>query len=150
MDEFIKVVTDNILTPAILIIASAVIIIVKNYAKKISDSIVTKNEIDALEKTQAAKEKILKEVASAVEAAVGSNMQTANDIKASGNKLTDEQSDELKNNAKKIALASLPTSITDEDGSLMKIIGGKEKLDIIIDSYIEKYVYEYQVKEGKK
>lgn len=150
MDEFIKVVTDNILTPAILIIASAVIIIVKNYAKKISDSIVTKNEIDALEKTQAAKEKILKEVASAVEAAVGSNMQTANDIKASGNKLTDEQSDELKNNAKKIALASLPTSITDEDGSLMKIIGGKEKLDTIIDSYIEKYVYEYQVKEGKK
>lgn len=150
MDEFIKVVTDNILTPAILIIASAVIIIVKNYAKKISDSIVTKNEIDALEKIQAAKEKILKEVASAVEAAVGSNMQTANDIKASGNKLTDEQSDELKNNAKKIALASLPTSITDEDGSLMKIIGGKEKLDIIIDSYIEKYVYEYQVKEGKK
>lgn len=137
---------DHVMIPIIIAIGVALAFVVKHYADKVSKSIVAKNEISAMEKQSSVRKELLTTLSTIVEAAVGSNMQIANTMKASGQKLTPEQISELNQSAKKLVINSLPPSLTNENGVLLEIIGGKEKLDAVIDSMMEKYVYEYKIK----
>ena len=111
-------------------------------------SIVNKNAMSDLEKETAVRKKLLDTIESCVEAAVGSNMQLADSMKEDGNSLTEEQIAKLNKNVKTLVYSSLPSSLTEEDGTLMKIIGGPDKLEALIDAMMEKYVYEYKIKKS--
>ena len=147
MDSIMNAVMENLIVPILAVLGTTLVLIVENCLKKIADSIVNKNAMSDMEKETATRKKLLDTIESCVAAAVGSNMQLADQMKESGESLTDDQVKQLNENAKKIVYSSLPTSLTSEDGALMKIIGGPDKLDSIIDAYMEKYVYEYKIKK---
>lgn len=142
----ISTVTDNILIPVIILIASTILIVARSYAKRLTSSVVSKNEAEALEKVFATKSHIVSELSTIVEAAVASNMQMAQAMKANGHKLTEEEINKLNLSARKMIMTALPSQITDTNGSLIGVMGGKEALDSLIDSLMEKYVYEYKLK----
>lgn len=137
---------DHIIVPIIMAIGVGILFVLKHYIDKISKSIVAKNEISAMEKQSTVRKELLTTLSTIVEAAVGSNMQIANAMKANGEKLTPEQISELNQSAKKLVINSLPPSLTNDGGVLLEIIGGREKLDAVIDSLMEKSVYEYKVR----
>ena len=150
-NELIELAT-NALKPILMAAGTAaagsVPIIIKSYAGKISKSIETKNELESLTKVNEQRETLMKQIGISVKAAVASNMQAADKMKSGGNKLSDDQVDELQRNAKQLALDSLPESLTTKDGVLNNIIGGNDRLNSIIDGYLEQYVYEYKNKNN--
>lgn len=148
---FMNGLLEHIAIPIIIVIGGAICVIVKHYADKITKSIVAKNEISELEKKNTVRKDLLSTLNTLVEAAVGSNMQLADTMKMSGEKLTQEQITELNRSAKQLIINSLPPSLTSDDGVLMEVIGGREKLDAIIGSLMEKHVYEYKLrpKDGR-
>ena len=147
MNSVMQAITDNVLIPIVAILGATLVLVLESCLKKVADSIVNKNAMSDLEKEAATRKKLLDTIASCVEAAVGSNMQLADLMKSNGS-LTEEQIHELNESAKKIIYAGLPTSLTDEDGALMKIIGGPEKLEALIVAMMEQYVYEYKIKKS--
>lgn len=151
METVMNTIVNDLLLPVVLIIVSTTIIIVKSYAKRITDSVTEKNDLDKLERTFAIKKHLLDEIQLLVKSAVASNMQLAESLKADGKYISDEDAKMLSNSAKELILFALPNSITEEDGSLISIIGSREVLEQIIDSMIEKEVYEYKIKsKGNK
>lgn len=148
MDTIIEAITDNILIPVIAILGTTLVLIIENCLKKITESIVNKNAMSDLEKEAATRKKLIDTISSYVDSAVASNMQLADFMKSDGSSLTDAQIKTLNEGAKKIIYAALPTSLTEEDGTLMKIIGGPEKLEALIDAMMEKCVYEYKLKKN--
>lgn len=147
---FWSYVLDHIFVPVMIVIGAALVIVVKHYADKIAKSIVAKNEISSMTKENTARKELIETLNSIVESAVASNMQLAEKMKEDGQKLSQEQIDELNNVCKTLVMNSLPLSLTEENGILLEVIGGQEKLDAIISSMMEKHVYEYKVKKSNK
>lgn len=143
---FWSYILDHIFVPVMIVIGAALVIVVKHYADKIAKSIVAKNEISSMTKENTTRKELIETLNSIVESAVASNMQLAEAMKKNGQKLTQEQIEELNNTCKTLVINSLPLSLTEENGVLLEVIGGKEKLNAIISSMMEKHVYEYKVK----
>lgn len=137
---------DNIAVPIIIAIGGAVLVVVKHYADKVAKSVIAKNEISAMEKQGSVRKSLLETLGTIVEAAVASNMQLADTMKRDGTKLTQDQIVELNLSATQLIYNSLPPSLTNEDGVLLEIIGGTDKLNAVIKSMMEKYVYEYKLR----
>lgn len=142
---FWSYVLDHIFVPIMIVIGASVVIVVKHYADKIAKSIVAKNEISSMSKENTVRNELIKTLDEMVKAAVASNMELAKKLKENGRKLTDDEIEELNNTVITLVMNSLPPSLTNDDGVLLEIIGGRDKLDAIIRSMMEKYVYEYKI-----
>lgn len=140
---------DTILGPAIIACIGAVVALGNKYIKQYLKKLDVKHELENMTRENEIKNGIMAEIKSIVVSVVGANMRIADDLKSanSDKMLTNEQSAEIKENVKKLVMASLPDSLTDDDGVLLDVMGGKERLDIIIDSMIEKCVYDYKIKK---
>lgn len=142
---FWSYVLDHIFVPVMVVLGAALVIVVKHYADKIAKSIVAKNELSAMSKENTVRNDIIKTVDEMVKAAVASNMDITKKLKENGHKLTDEEIAELNETAKCLVLNTLPPSLTNDDGILLEIVGGKDKLDSMIKNMIDKYAYEYKM-----
>lgn len=151
MDVLIKAVVDNVVIPALVVIGSAVLVVLKSYVKKVTDSMIAQNELATLNNIASIKNHLLSEIATIVQAAVSTNMSIAEVLKSNnGGGLTDDQVAMLQKSAKDLVYQALPENLTNEEGSLMKIVGGKDKLDSIIGSLLEHSVIEAKSKMCKK
>lgn len=144
--EIMNVLVQSVLIPIILIMGSGLIAIVKSYASKITNSIIERNKMEMLDYVTSTKNNVLEEMETIVQAAVLSNMQIADKMKEGGKKLAEEQINQLNEAADQMIYKALPSSLTDENGTLLKLIGGKERLDSIIDGMVEKSVIEGKAK----
>ena len=147
MSQLLSSIMDNIMSPILAVLGVALVFIFKNRFDKISKSIVAKNEIAEMKNKNTIRKELMEIIASNVEAAVASNMQIAAAMKSGGRKLTDADVKTLNESAKTLIMNSLPDSLTKEGEPLNDIIGGTTKLHTIIDALMEKYVYEYKVKQ---
>lgn len=147
---WLNAIFDNIGIPILAALGGVLVFLLKSFADKITKSIVAKNEAASLEKVFAVKSYVMQEITTVVEAAVASNMQIADDMKRAGQKLTEEQIQQLQESAKTLVVNSLPASLTEENGSMIQIIGGTDKLDALINAMIEKSVYEYKIKKANR
>ena len=146
MGEVVSTVMDNLILPAILIIAAVLITMIKKFLEKITRSIEIKNEMGTLEKRISIRNKLITLISENVKAAVAANMQLANEYKEQGRKLTPEEAENLRKSANQLVMGSLPESLKG-DGVLLEIIGGTETLQVLINALIEKYVYEYKTNQ---
>lgn len=146
MGEVVSTVMDNLILPAILIIAAVLITMIKKFLEKITRSIEIKNEMGTLEKRISIRNKLITLISENVKAAVAANMQVANEYKEQGRKLTPEEAENLRKSANQLVMGSLPESLKG-DGVLLEIIGGTETLQVLINALIEKYVYEYKTNQ---
>lgn len=144
--SFGQVFLDNIIVPITLILGSTIVGIVKVLGDRVTKSIIAKNEIESLERITATKTNILSELSTIVDAAVASNMRLANKMKENGQKLNDEQILELNESAKLLISNAISPSLSENDGVLLNLFGGQDKLDSIIDSLMEKFVIEEKMK----
>ena len=141
MTELIKSsVMENIIMPIIVIIGSALIMIVRSYVVRIRDSIIARNNISVLNDVSSIKNNLLHEIETVVQAAVFTNMKLAAQLKFGGRKLSDSDASMLRESAKSLVYQSLPSTLTNNDGVMLQIIGGKEQLDSIIGTMLEKAV----------
>lgn len=151
MQSIITSIVDNVLLPVLLVVGSTVLLVVKSYVNKITKSIIAKNELDALERTNSVNNHLINEISIIVESAVASNMQLAESMKENNeNGLSDDQIKELNESTLRLINNALPPSLLDDNSPLLEIIGGRERLNSIIKNMIEQYVYEYKVKRSKK
>lgn len=148
LTQLMNTLVQGVLIPAILAIGSAVLLIIKSYAQKVSDSLVAKNEMDSLSARTAINNNLMRDIDLIVESAVAKLMITVGEIKDTNGdgKLTIEDISEVNTMAKKIIYKSLPDSLTTEGGVLNEIIGGCDSLNTLIDGLIEKHVVEQKVK----
>lgn len=144
--QVFQVILDNLAVPILLALGGGIAVIVTKWTEKIGKSVTVKNEIESIEKRMKTRQDILNTLRPTVEAAVASNMQLADTLRKKNGKLTDEDVELLNNSAKELVMNTLPDSLTDDDGVLMDIIGGREQLDTAIKIMIEQYVYEYKIK----
>lgn len=146
---FWSYVLDHIGVPVLCAIGAAVVMVVKYYADKIAKSVVAKNELSAMSKKNTIRNELLVTLSEVVKAAVASNMELSDQMKQNGHKLTDDEIRELNGTVMRLVMNTLPPSLTNDDGVLLEIIGGKDKLESIIKSMMEKYVYEYKIDKLK-
>lgn len=149
--EFLEILKTQLVLPLLIGCIGVIIYLSKYYMDKVSKSIVIKNEMATMEKETAVRNQVIQTIAEGTKSAVALNMDTANLLKEHGGFLSENEITELNQSAINLVLASLPSSLTDEDGALSKLIGGQEKLISIIKLFMERYVYEYKLhKENKK
>lgn len=144
MEELITTIMDNLVVPAILVVAGVLITIIQKFLTRIAKSIEIRDEMATIEKQVSIRNKLIEILNDIVKTAVANNMQLADEWKKNGGKLTEEQQKQLKETAVSLVYAALPASLKD-DGTLLEIIGGKEILNLLIGSLIEKFVYEYKI-----
>jgi hypothetical protein len=138
MDSFVH----TVLVPLIIAVGGFVLVYLKMYFKKITESTVEKNEAIAYQQAQGS-------VNSVVQAAIAANMRLAEEYKADESKrLSEQEILTLNNNAKRFILQSLPSNLVDSDGVLSRTMGGKEALEKYIEGLIEKYVTEEKMKQS--
>jgi len=142
-----SIIVNNVLAPLLLVVGSTVLVVVKKYADKVVNSIVSKNDTETLERVTSTRSQILEEIDFVVDGAVASNMQLAEELKSQKKKLTPEDVKLLNRTAIQLIYDSLPDSLTNENGTLSKIIGGKERLTSIIDGLIEKHVNDQKIEK---
>lgn len=147
MEQILSTIMSSLVIPIILAFCGGIVYLVKKYVDRITTSIEAKNEIEKVTTTNKLKQQLLDEIEKVVNTAVATNMPKADKYKEGGNKLTEDQIKELNESARNLALAMLPNSITEENGFLLGVIGTKEKLNVLIDSYIEKATYDYKLKK---
>lgn len=141
----INIFINNIVTPLIVAIVGIGVTIITIMGNRFVKNVEAKTALTKAMKKDSARIDAIKYIETTVEAAVAANMQMANKMKASGHKLTPEESRLLNERARRTIYASLPPEF-DDGGVLLALIGNREKLDNIIDNLIEKYVYEYKIK----
>jgi len=137
---------ENIVTPIIVLVGSAILMVVRSYVKRIRDSIIAKNELVSLDSLTNIKNNLLEEIETIVKAAVFTNMQLANTMKLGGKKLTELEAEMLQKSTKTLVYQTLPSTLTDENGVMLEVIGGKERLDGIVNNFIEKAVIDAKSK----
>ena len=149
MDQsvLLNAVVTNIIIPIVLVVGSALVVVARTYVKKITDSMIAKNEVASLNNITSIKNNLLAEIGTIVQAAVSSNMSIADTLKSNANgKLTDVEIAMLQESARKLIYQALPTNLTHQDGSLMQLVGGQDKLDAIITGLLEHSVIESKAK----
>jgi len=137
MDTLKNELVQNVLVPIILLLGSSIVLIAKHYIKKITESILAKNELSMMLSNMNIKNGILSELGTMVQSAVFTNMKLANSLKENGKKLTEVEANMLQESAKKLVYNALPTEYEDENSAVLKLVGGKQKLDNIISNMIE-------------
>lgn len=149
LKELMSTLVSTVLIPIILVLGSALLVVIKSYADKITKSVIAKNESVQLESSSATKNNLVEGVDKVVLAAVEANMQLAEKYKenSGSNTLTPEQAKELHASAKNLIYSSLPINLVQEDNPLLKIIGGKQVLDNLIENMIEKHVANWNYEE---
>lgn len=145
LNEFFGV-AKGIIIPVISALGGWVLLYVKKYIKRTLEMAEATNELNYLQKMNEVREQILQEIEKTVKSAVASNMDLANRMKEEVGYITDDQKKKLNALAMELIMASLPASLTESDGTLLNVIGGFDKLNVIIRSYMEQYVYEYKKK----
>lgn len=148
-DYLMHAVMDNIITPVLVVIGSAILMVVRSYVKRIRDSIIAKNEMVSLDSLTRIKNNLLEEIETIVKAAVFTNMNLANAMKIGGKKLTDTEIEMLQQSTKSLVYQTLPTTLTEDNGVMLEVIGGKDRLDGIINNFIEKSVIDAKAKMRK-
>lgn len=148
-DYLMHAVMDNIITPVLVVIGSAILMVVRSYVKRIRDSIIAKNEMVSLDSLTRIKNNLLEEIETIVKAAVFTNMNLANAMKIGGKKLTDTEVEMLQQSTKSLVYQTLPTTLTEDNGVMLEVIGGKDRLDGIINNFIEKSVIDAKAKMRK-
>lgn len=147
MDNLLSVISDQLVGPILVIILASALAIGKSYLNKITDSILTKNDLNKVKDTLDAKSSVLKQIETTVENAVAANMQDADALKASGNgKLSDDEKAKLKLNAKTLVMTTLPSELFDENSSVYSMFGGRGNIEAIVESMIESYVFKLKNK----
>jgi len=146
--QVFQVILDNLAVPILLALGGGIAVLVTKWTEKIGKSVTVKNEIESIQKRMSTRQDILNTLRPTVEAAVASNMQLADTLRKKNGKLTEEDVELLNNSAKELVLNTLPDSLTDDDGVLLDIIGGRDQLDTAIKIMIEQYVYEYKIKSA--
>ncbi len=151
MTDVVHQITDMIvqvvLIPALLAIGSALLVIIRSYVKKVSESLVAKYEMDSLSALTTVSNNLNTEIDKAVDSAVAKMMVTVEELKSKNNgQLTKEDIAEVNNKAKDLIFQTLPISLTEEGGTLNKIAGGTSSLNTLIDGLIEKHVVEQKAK----
>lgn len=146
--QVFQAILDNLAVPVLLAIGGGIAVIVTKWLDKIGNSITIKNEIDSIEKRMKTRQQIIETLRPTVEAAVASNMQLADKMRERNGKLSEEDAVALNESAKELVLNTLPKSLTDEDGVLLDIIGGRDQLNTAIKIMIEQYVYDYKLKKS--
>ena len=144
MSEIISTIMDNLIVPGILVIAGVLITIIQKFLTRIAKSIEIRDEMATIEKQVSIRNKLIEILNDIVKTAVANNMQLADEWKKDGHKLSEEQQKQLKETAVSLVYAALPSNLKD-NGPLLEIIGGKDILNILIESLIEKFVYEYKI-----
>lgn len=144
--QIFQSILDNLGVPVLIAIGTGIALIVNKYFDKITKSIEVKHEIESIEKRMKTRKEILETLRPTVEAAVASNMQLAEKMKERNGKLNENDIRELNESAKNLVMNTLPKSLSEDDGVLLEIIGGREQLDTAIKIMIEQYVYEYKLK----
>lgn len=148
-DYLMHAVMDNIIMPVLVVIGSAILMVVRSYVKRIRDSIIAKNEMVSLDSLTRIKNNLLEEIETIVKAAVFTNMNLANTMKIGGKKLTDTEIEMLQQSTKSLVYQTLPTTLTEDNGVMLEVIGGKDRLDGIINNFIEKSVIDAKAKMRK-
>lgn len=147
MDNLLSVISDQLVGPILVVILASALAIGKSYLNKITDSILTKNDLNKVKDTLDAKSSVLKQIETTVENAVAANMQDADALKASGNgKLSDDEKAKLKSNAKTLVMTTLPSELFDENSSVYSMFGGRGNIEAIVEAMIESYVFKLKDK----
>jgi len=86
-----------------------------------------------------------------VEAAVCANMQLAEELKdhSREHKLTPAQANQLHDATKQLIYNSLPNTLKNENGELLKLIGGKQVINTLIENMMEKHIIEWKDESPK-
>jgi 3-phosphoglycerate kinase len=144
--ELMNTLVTTVFIPIILIAGSTLLVLIKSYADKITKSILEKNKIEELESMSSTKNQVLDGIDKIVEAAVCANMQLAEELKdqSKEHKLTSAQANQLHDAAKQLIYNSLPKSLKDENNALLKLIGGKQVVDTLIENMMEKHIIEWK------
>lgn len=137
---------NNLTVPAIIIVLGIGLKILQHYADKFVEIFTTRQKTESMEKIASVREKLVMELDKNTEAAVASNMDMVDKMKAAGHKLTEEQIQQVNDSAKLIIHKSLPTDIGGMTAA--DILGGEDVLNSMINSLMEKYVLEYKIKRG--
>lgn len=148
--NFLNAISDHVVIPLIIAFGAAMLFVFKDRFDKIAKSIVAKNELSEMEKETNIRKQLLETIDNQVKAAVASNMSIANEMKNNGEKLSEDQIRKLNDSAKRLVLNSLPPSLTENNGVLLEIIGGRDKLEGVIEVMLEKHVYEYKIAQMKR
>ena len=147
MDEntfqtIMDIIVGNILVPGLMIISGAILVIAKNFADRITKSVVEKNEKEAMKNQMEATQVMYGNIDSLVEAAVAQNMIHAEELKeaSTDGKLTEEEIQDLQSTAKDIVYEMLPDCLVDGETGIMQQILGSIDLEVLMNSLIEKHV----------
>lgn len=139
---------DNLMVPVIVIIAGALIAIFQPKINKLVSKHLAKEDLKELNEENTLRKNLIELIDKQVGDAVASNMSLANVIREQHNgTIPEEEGIKLANNAKQLVMNALPLSLTQDDGNLSKIIGGKNRLEAIIQASLEKSVYELKYRE---
>lgn len=154
MDNLLyQTILDNIMIPVVVALGALIVMIIKGYTDKISKSVLAKNYAEEVKLTFEANNKLMDEIATIVKSCVAANMEIANYMKEENLRktgdysLSDEQIISLQKKSHITVYAQLPGSLINEDSNMCKLIGGIDQLNVLIDTFIERYVYEYKLKQ---
>jgi phage gpG-like protein len=145
-----QTILDNLAVPILIALGGGIAVIVTKWTEKIGKSVTIKNEIESIEKRAKVRKDILDSLEPTVKSAVATNMQLANEIKATKGRIVNEDARMLFDSTMDLIMSTLPKSLTEDDGVLLEIIGGKSQLEAAIKIMIEKYVYEYKLRSSKQ
>lgn len=145
-NDFVNMLMNDLIRPALVIIIPAILIIVKSYADKIVNSVVEKNKSQTLCNKTTAQKNVMGDIGGIVEAAVCSNMDLADELKAGdpAGKLSRQKAEMLQTQAKTNIYNALDPVLKDD--SLLDLVGGDVYLKTVIDGLLEKYVTEQKIK----
>nr|DAW78240.1 MAG TPA: hypothetical protein [Caudoviricetes sp.] len=139
MDMIKDALMDNIVLPIIVCIGSSILLVVKHYIAKLTNSIVAKNDIQITNSEITTRNAILEEIGTLVQSAVYTTMVVATRLKkeSPNGTLSDEEAADLQRRVVDLVIKALPPAYDDASSSVIQLIGGIEKRDTIIYSMVE-------------
>jgi hypothetical protein len=143
----IEFIIENLFKPALLIVFSAFLLLMKTRIDKMVDSTVSKNKSEEINMLTASQFNIMGIIDNAVASVVAGNMPIVEELKNDHDILTIADIEEIHKSTFESVYNSLPDDLTNESGNLSKLIGGKTVLDTLIAGLIEKNVI--QLKAAK-
>lgn len=139
MDAIKDSLIDNLVLPIIVCIGSSLLLIVKHYIAKLTNSIIAKNDIQITNSEINTRNAILEEIGTLVQSAVYTTMVAAWKLKKESpdGTLTDDEIRELQNRVMDLVVKALPPAYDDPKSSVLELLGGIEKRNTIILSMVE-------------
>lgn len=145
-----QAILDNLAIPVIVLFGAAFIAMIKPRIDKFVQSMVARADMKELMEENTVRKELIELIDGQVRSAVAANMSMAFSIKKrNGGVIPDEDAQRLANSARTAVMNSLPTTLTMADGSLNQVIGGSDRLESIIQSAMEKYIYEYKYGDNR-